>query len=242
MNRMHFSFRTHLALGDIVRPAERVWKSKASCPPPKNGAIFSNFPRDSVADISPLAFSSADLNTREGLRVAPPSGSSLTAEDNFNDFHHLLDQLGITGHGDQQYAQRVTSDRPTDYERLAESAEGVWGKFQANMHERHQGQQQTLVPMPSGIEGLCQVVTGSPVAPPTLFFPTSARAPPLGLNGNEDPATDVIRDDEWHGGPEAIEQRVRRDEIQSATANIAQRINAKIGIIEVDKNKEETRK
>lgn len=59
------------------------------------------------------------------------------------------------------------------------------------------------------------------------------------MNGNQDPARHVIREDEWHGGLEAIEKRMCKNETQSAKPTVAHCIKVKAGIIKDGQIREE---
>ena len=58
------------------------------------------------------------------------------------------------------------------------------------------------------------------------------------LNGNQDPAGHVIREEEWHGGSGAIEQRIRRSIVRSAKPTVAQYIVTESGILARDQVEE----
>lgn len=144
-----------------------------------------------VTNFASLASSHEELGPREDLPLAPFSGLFLPTNDNPNDLHHLLCQLQMTDSGNQQHTQRdITSDRTVDDERQANNAEVVWGMSLAQMGQRHQGQQQTPAPMPSGVESSGQIFEGqpfnpsrfySPLAPPASMAP---RSPPPGIHIN----------------------------------------------------------
>jgi len=173
------------SLGVTATP--RLATATLACTSNEHVAIFSVFPRDPATNVAPPAVPLNSLHAREDLQLAPFSESFLATKDNSNDFHHLLGQLQMTNTGGQQRAQCVTSD-PTADERQAQNAKVVWGMSRTHMGARHQAQQQTLRPMPSGVEGAGQVVEG-PVMTPRRFFSPLARpssmaprGPPPGIN------------------------------------------------------------
>jgi hypothetical protein len=59
--------------------------------------------------------------------------------------------------------------------------------------------------------------------------------------GNENPVRQVIREDESHGGPQAVQQR-QQELKTSAEATNAQRIFAEAVLAKEDKDEEDTRK
>ncbi|KAF3039075.1 hypothetical protein E8E11_004683 [Didymella keratinophila] len=229
--------------------------------PNEHAAICSLFPRDPATNAAPPAVPLNSFDARKDLQLAPSFKSFLPANNNnSNDSHHLLGQLQMTDTGGQQRAHHVTSDHTAD-KRQVQNAKVVWGISRTYMGARHQTQQQTLRPMPSSVEGPGQVVEGSVMTPRRLVSPLARpssmapRGPPPGINtvfnpqpykwainGNQDPASHVLREDEWHGDQEAIVQRLRESKTQSAEPAVAQCINAEGGIAKDDKKVEETRK
>lgn len=89
---------------------------------------------------------------------------------------------------DDQRAQNVESSREGDARRQDHNTEVTWGMAPEQLRQRHQAQQQTLAPMPSGVEGPGQIVEG-PVFTSRRFFSPLARSgtsvlrgPPPGIN------------------------------------------------------------
>lgn len=95
----------------------------------------------------------------------------------------------MTENGNQQHTKRVTSDRTTNSERQANNIKVVWGMSREHMGQRHQAQQQTLQPMPSGVEGPGQVVEGLSMTPRSFYSPL-ARVLSMAPRGPPDINTD----------------------------------------------------
>jgi hypothetical protein len=140
----------------------------------ENVAVFSTFLPDLVANCAPLAPPPGTSATHEGLPLVPNSGPSTAADHNSNGYHHLLGQLAMADDREQ---------------RQAKNAEVTWGMSPDELHQRYVGHQLTLAPMPSGLEGSGQIVTGLPLTPPIEYMPTHTHAtvpapygPPPGID------------------------------------------------------------
>lgn len=79
----------------------------------------------------------------------------------------------------QQQAQNFKAIRKVDDERQAKNVEIIWGMGRDELRQRYLGQQRTLAPMPSGIEGPGQIITGPLMTPPAVF--SSPFVPPHGF-------------------------------------------------------------
>ncbi|KAF1359307.1 hypothetical protein EJ07DRAFT_156209 [Lizonia empirigonia] len=204
--------------------------------PNEDAVIFSTRRAGTVASDIAITHSLMKRVVLEDLQSDPPSilrqslvKGSLTENA---DFHSLLGQLGMTDHGAQRqapiqtYMQRqneAEAVRKVYEKRQARKMELTWGHSREELSKRYIGLQRTLLPIPSGVESLGQVLTGPPLIPLAEYHSPFAqhcgsapRGPPpnvetsfrpreyqWSLSGNQDPAHNIITEEAWYGGFQA---------------------------------------
>lgn len=164
--------------------------------PAENVSTFSARQRGIVASNISRTNESINVLVREGLQNTPPKvfekpSASSSSSINDSDFHSLLSQLGMDDNGAQQASsktcvqreQEAKTTRQAEDECQARNTELKWRLSREKLSNHYLSQQRTLLPMPSGVEGPGQIITGPPMTPPVGFsspFTHSLRSAPRG--------------------------------------------------------------